>query len=113
MNTATIYASYGVLAHEYEIVWGLAPDATAGAWDEMTVRLPEGYTFEESIYGEPLVEDDDTDLCSPLSMVLAKVTDDPDKPFLRVPYGDSWRKVPLTVVSVDADEVGQREEGDR
>lgn len=97
MKTTTIYANHGVLAHEYETVWGVAPVATADVWDEVTVGLPEGYSFRENAFGEPLVMDDATGSCAALSASLAKVA---DEPFVYFPDDLSWHKVPLTVVAV-------------
>lgn len=96
METTKIYASYGVLGHEYENVWGVAP-ADTPAYDEVTVKLPDGYSFEESVSEETLVVADDgtTEL---LARVLAPVTRREEGPFLRFPSEETWRKVPLAVV---------------
>lgn len=95
METATIYASYGVLAHEHETLWGMAPYEGACDADRVTVALPDGYSFYESVSDEPVVEDSDGNVCL-LAECLVKVAKNPRLTF---PTGDTWHSVPLTVVS--------------
>lgn len=95
METATIYASYGVLAHEDETLWGLAPYEGACDADRVTVSLPDGYYFCENAVGAILVEDDGGEATT-LAGSLVKIS---DGPYLIFPQGPSWTDVPLTVVS--------------
>lgn len=98
----TIYASYGVLGHENEVVWGITPAADAPAYDEVRVELPDGYVFEENDVGEPLVEAADG-TAARLAEILATATVRDDKPFLYFPKHYTWCKVPLTVIDANGD----------
>lgn len=95
METATIYASYGVLAHEHETLWGVAPYEGACDADRVAVSLPDGYYFCENSAGEVLIEDDEGDTTT-LVGSLVKIANDP---YLIFPKGTSWTDVPLSVVS--------------
>lgn len=99
METTTIYASYGVLTHEYETVWGISP--ASEAYDEVTVKLPDGYGFCENNFGDVLVEGEDGD-ATMLSAALAKVADEPYILYPN-PDGNSVRKVKLIVVKDEED----------
>lgn len=95
MNQTIIYASYGITGHEGETVWGISSGMGAIDADRVTVSLPDGYTFCESVTCEVLVEDADGETC-PLSMCLSKTG---DQPFLYFPTKYACKRVPLTIVS--------------
>lgn len=95
MDTATIYASYGVLGHENETLWGVAPYEGACDADRVTVSLPDGYYFCESSVGEVLIEDDGGEATT-LVGSLVKIADDP---YVIFPQGADWTDVPLNIVS--------------
>lgn len=72
----TIYANYGMLGHEHEPVYTDIPAAESGMYDELSVSLPKGWDWGESVDGRLLI-------CSPddtrylVSEIVAHVNDHP------------------------------------
>lgn len=91
-RTARVYASHGVLAHEYETCWGIVP--ATEAYDEVTVALPDGYTFGENAAGEVMVEDE----AGNVNLLVETLTRFADSPSLRFVADGTWRMVPLAIV---------------
>lgn len=91
-TTTKIYASHGVLGHEFETQWGITP--ATGACDEVTVALPDGYSFEENAAGEVLVEDEHGNV-NLLVETLARFA---ERPYLRFAADGTWHSVKLRVV---------------
>ena len=51
---AKIYANFGVLAHEYQIIYtATAPHCHAKASEQIVVEIPEEYSPYETVTGEP------------------------------------------------------------
>ena len=97
METTTIYANYGMLGHERETFWAVAP--TEEAHDEVTVALPKGYRLAKNEFEEDIVEEVATGVTMPLTRALAPLS---RNPMLRLPHGDTWHGVPLTVLPEEA-----------
>ena len=56
MSTIHIYCNYGVLAAEKRNIYSYgAPDKTATCWDEMIVKIPEGWELSKNEAGEMLL----------------------------------------------------------
>lgn len=56
MKTIKIFENYGCLAAEKRSIYTAEnPAATATAWDEMTVAVPDGWDAWENNYGEAMV----------------------------------------------------------
>lgn len=53
-----IYANHGMLGHEYEPVYTDTPAVESGMYDELSVSLPAGWDWGESVDGRLLI-------CSP------------------------------------------------
>ena len=97
METITIYANYGTLGHEGETFWSCTP--TEEAHDEVTVALPEGYRLAKNELEEDIVEEVATGETMPLTRALAPLS---RNPMLRLPQGDTWHAIPLTVLAEEA-----------
>lgn len=91
-TTTKIYASHGVLGHEFETQWGITP--ATDSYDEVTVALPDGYAFEENAAGEVLVEDASGNV-NLLVETLAKFA---ESPYLRFAADGTRHSVPLVVM---------------
>lgn len=71
----TIYANYGVLAHEKEVVYTTAPTDYATVSEPITVEIPETFHPCENVIGQVLLTIDGSDYL--LDEVLTNRGDDP------------------------------------
>lgn len=57
MNELHIYENYGVLAAEKRSVYTFGgPHYTATAWDELTVKIPDGWEAFENSFGDTIIK---------------------------------------------------------
>lgn len=76
MEQITIYANYGYIGREKEIVYSVDPLADANVSEAVKVEIPKQMLGGKNCYGEQLVKFDD-DATWPLSEVLRQNADKP------------------------------------
>lgn len=85
-----IYANYGVLAHEKETVYTIAPHECATASEPVTVTIPDSLTPRENEAGEIIVTLDG------MAYLLSEVlTNAGDRPVLRWYDGRGYKTLSI------------------
>lgn len=100
----TIYANYGVLAHEYQTIYTVtAPHGHAKVSEQVIVEIPDDFKPYHNEAGEVVVNVPGMPWPYMLGEVLAAV--DGELPGLRWYDGRKWHRVALEVIDGDRDEV--------
>lgn len=73
---ATIYANYGVLAHEKTVVYTATPHHQAALTEKVEVEIPESLNPSETMFGGIIIEPNGS-FCYELNEALCQVREKP------------------------------------